>query len=223
MCPVSRRTSNLEQAPIPAPDNASILHIEIWRTILFMLMVVRFYVGSVVFFHKVHGASAPETGSNYYLDFVMGFTQFVFFYAWSVTIFSYSRSPKGFSYYMSVMFLILLFDLVWLLFNVRNDTTETIKIWTVVNLLTALVAFACFITSARLFDLDAQSAEEISLIPVGLVSILDLTENVSGRPIFIRMLQLLMPKPISPRATAPASSAPAGAAGDPPGNPAGAQ
>ena len=38
---------------IPAPDAGWMLHIEIWRTVLFMLMIVRFYVGAVVFFWGV--------------------------------------------------------------------------------------------------------------------------------------------------------------------------
>jgi len=183
------------------------LHIEIWRTIVFMLMIVRFYVVGVVFFNKVYGPSSPQTGSNYYLDFVMGFTQFVLFYAWSITIFSYSRSAKGLSYYLDVMFLILLFDFIWLLFNWRNDTTETLKVWTIVNILTAFVSFLCFITLAKMFDVNVQVAEEIALVPVGLVSMLDITENVSAKPIFVKLLQSVIPKQIKPVAGAPVDSA----------------
>jgi hypothetical protein len=168
-----------------------------------MLMIVRFYVGAVVFFGNVYGGSSPQTQNNYYLDFLMGFTQFVLFYAWSVTIFSYSRSPKGFSYYLEVMFMILLFDFLWLLFNMGNDTAETIKVWTIVNSLTALVSFASFIASAKIFDLNVQVAEEIALIPVAMASVLGLTENVSGIPVFVKLLQSVMPKQIKPVADAP--------------------
>jgi hypothetical protein len=196
---------------IPAAEAAWILHIEIWRTVLFMLMIVRFYVGAVVFFGNVYGASSPQTQNNYYLDFLMGFTQFVLFYAWSVTIFSYSRSPKGFSYYLDVMFMLLLFDLLWLLFNTRNDTAETIKVWTIVNSLTAISSALCFVFAAKVFDLNVQVAEEMALVPVGMASVLGLTENVSGIPVFVKLLQSVIPKQIKPVAVAPVPAAePAG-------------
>jgi hypothetical protein len=191
---------------IPPPDAAWILHLEIWRTVLFIFMIVRFYVGAVVFFGNVYGPLSPQTQNNYYLDFLMGFTQFVLFYAWSVTIFSYSRSIKGFSYYLDVMFFILLFDFLWLIFNMRNDTAQTIKVWTIVNSLTALLSFAFFVASAKIFDIDVQVSEEIALVPVGIASLLGLTENVSGIPVFVKLLQSVMPKQIKPVADAPAAS-----------------
>jgi hypothetical protein len=200
---------------IPPPDTDWLLHIEIWRSLLFMLMIVRFYVGAVVFFTNVYGASSPQTQNNYYLDFLMGFTQFVLFYAWSVTIFSYSRSAKGFSYFLDVMFIILMFDFLWLIFNSRNDTAETIKVWSIVNTLTALVSFACFLACAKVFDVNVQVAEEIALIPVGLASILGLTENVSGIPVFVKLLQAVIPKQVKPVASAPVPAVePAGPEGE---------
>lgn len=192
---------------IPPSEGQWALHIEVWRTILFMLMIIRFYVGSVVFFNKVHGPTSPASGSNYYLDFVMGLTQFLLFYAWSVTIFAYSRSSKGFSYYLFVMFLILLFDLVWLGCNAPYDTAETLKIWAIINTLTALISFLVFVTSADMFDLNFQVAEEIALVPVGLISLLDITENVSDTPIFVKLLHSVLPRQIKPTAVPAASPA----------------
>jgi hypothetical protein len=187
---------------IPAPDALWMLHIESWRTLLFMVMIVRFYVGAVVFFHKVHGPSSPAAG-NYNLDFVMGLIQFIFFYAWSVSIFSYSRSSKGLSAFLWGMFLILLFDLVWLLFNWRYDTAEILKVSAIVNLLTVLVSFMLFLTCADLFDMNFQIAEETALLPVFLTSILGIVESVSDTPIFTKLLQATIPKPIK-TVTAPA-------------------
>ena len=192
---------------IPAADAPWILHIELWRTILFMLMIVRFYVGSVVFFNNVHGCSAPAAESNYYLDFVMGLTQFIFFYAWSVTIFSYSRNSKGVSYFLYGMFLILLFDLVWLLFNWRYDTAERLKVLAIVNTLTALVSFVVFLTWSALLDANFQIAEEVALVPVVLVSVLGISENVSAAPIFTRILESAIPRQVKPTiAPAPVDS-----------------
>jgi hypothetical protein len=128
---------------IPAADAPWILHIESWRTVLFMFMFVRSYVGSIVFFNKVHGPTAPASG-NYYLDFVMGFTQFIFFYAWSVSIFSYSRFSVGISYYLVLMFIILLFDVVWLLTNLSYDTAEMLKVLTIVNTFRLSSVVLCF-------------------------------------------------------------------------------
>lgn len=196
---------------IPAPDALWMLHIESWRTIVFMVMIVRFYVGAVVFFHKVHGPSSPAAG-NYNLDFVMGLIQFVFFYAWSVSIFSYSRSVKGFSPFLWGMFLILLFDLVWLLFNWRYDTAETLKVSTIVNVLTALASFMLFLTCADLLDMNFQIAEETALLPVSLVSIIGIVESVSDTPIFTKLLQSAIPKPMK-TVTAPAPASTIGPTG----------
>src|SRR5579863_5522799 len=110
------------------------------------------------------------------------------------------------------MFLILLFDLVWLIFNWRYDTTERLKVSAIVNLLTALIAFVCFLIFTALLDMNFQVAEEVALVPVCLVSILWIVESVSDTPIFIRLLQSAIPKPIKTE-TAPApigSAAPAG-------------
>ena len=191
---------------IPAPDALWMLHIESWRTALFMVMVVRFYVAAVVFFHKVHGASSPAAG-NYQLDFVMGLVQFIFFYAWSVSIFTYARSSKGLSPFLWGLFLILLFDLVWLMFNWRYDTTETLKVSAIVNLLTAVTSFLCFLCCADLFDINFQISEETAVIPVFLVSIVWIVETISDTTIFTRMLQSLIPMPIK-TTTAPAPANP---------------
>jgi len=190
----------------PAPDAVWVLHIEAWRTALFMVVIVRFYVGAVVFFHKVHGPSSPAAG-NYQLDFVMGLIQFIFFYAWSVSIFTYARSNKGFSAFLWGALLILLFDLVWLLFNWRYDTAERLKVSAIVNVLTALVSFVCFLTCAALLDMNFQVAEEVALVPICLASILWIVESVSDTPIFTRILQSVIPKPIKiVTAPAPAST-----------------
>ena len=100
--------------------------------------------------------------------------------------------------------MLLLFDLLWLIFNKSNDTAETIKVWTIVNSLTALISSLCFLFSAKVFDLNVQVAEEMALVPVGLASILGLTENVSGIPVFVKLLQSVIPKQIKPLAEAPA-------------------
>lgn len=194
---------------IPPPPAPWMLHIETWRTVLFMLMIVRCYVGSVVFFNKVHGPSAPAAG-NYYLDFVMGFNQFVIFYAWSITIFSYSRTPKGLSYFLLGMFLILLYDLLWLIFNWRYDTTERLKVLAIVNTLTALIGFLVFLAFADLFDANFQVAEEAALIPAILVSVLGISDGVSETSFFAKILESAIPKQVKPTVAPAPVTPPAG-------------
>jgi hypothetical protein len=190
----------------PAAGAPWILHLELWRTILFMLMIVRCYVGSVVFFNKVHGPSAPAAG-NYYLDFIMGFTQFNIFYAWSITIFSYSRTTKGFSYFLLGMLLILLYDLLWLIFNWRYDTTERLKVLAVVNTLTALVSLLAFFAFADVLDTNFQVAEEAALIPAMVVAILSISDTISETSFFTKALESAIPKQVKP-AIAPAPVTP---------------
>ena len=172
------------------------LHIEAWRTVLFLVMIIRFYFGSLVFFNDTYidpGRSAEVAIKSYGLDFFMGLMHFILLFAWSVTIVSHGPWRYfGLSNFLIVMWVVLLFDLVWLVFNSGYDTNKRIRLWTVVNMLTFVLSALVFLVAKAITD-DPQIAEEASMVPVGMIAVSELVGMVSERAIFVEWIRSLLP------------------------------
>ncbi len=171
------------------------LHIEAWRTVLFLMMIIRFYFGSLIFFNDTYidrGRSAEVAIKSYGLDFFMGLMHFIILFAWSVTIVSHGpRRYFGLSNFLIVMAVVLAFDLVWWVFNSGYDTKKRIKLWTAVNLLTLGLSALVFLVVKVSTD-NPQIAEEAAMVPVGMIAGVELLGMISERAIFAEWIRKLV-------------------------------
>ena len=95
----------LAQPAAALTQESGVKWLELLRLIVFLMMITRFYLGSVVFFKK-----SADPGKS--IDFFLGFSHFLFFFVWSLTL----KSPPeslGLSGYLITLGIILLLDQVY--------------------------------------------------------------------------------------------------------------
>lgn len=178
---------------------------EVLRLIVFLVLCVRFYLGAAQYFdeayEKVDVQPSTEEGAldseesqykkkSFGLDFLFGFFHFLIFSALSLSI-SYDETRPGEIsniLFPILLLIILLYDVLWLVANWRNDTFHLIKLWAFLNIATvAFAGFAFFITWLvyRLSDIEFNYfiAEMVALIILLLFSALDIAELIIGKPI----------------------------------------
>lgn len=160
---------------------------EALRVALFVLMIVRFYLGASVYFGEIVSPKVKETPpdneTQVGLDFLVGLLHFLIFAAWSMTIVDPSTTFQGMSFFLGGLFIILLYDLAWFLAKkILGHPTGRMKIWTIANFGTAVAVLLIFLLSR---------SEAWAFLPVAFVSVIDLAEIVSGEPYIKRALQSL--------------------------------
>jgi hypothetical protein len=161
---------------------------EFVRLALYILLVVRFYLGAVRFFFHAHTSDASKDQyprRSYTYDFFFGLVHFSAFLALSLTI--DAEKPEGvFLFWLSF---ILLYDFIWWLTCRKFDTSKLIKFWTFVNGLTFVLSMALYVISTKLTNsLPEYWAmlinDTVFMLPVFIVSFLDLREVLNDEPIF---------------------------------------
>ncbi|HEY0428979.1 MAG TPA: hypothetical protein VGC76_14455 [Pyrinomonadaceae bacterium] len=145
---------------------------------------------------------APPVLENKYkkksfgLDFLVGFFHFLIFSALALSIcYDESGWNNEISIYLfpSVLLTILLYDVVWLLVNIKKHTFALIKLWTFLNVVTVVVCAATFGAVWVVYHMKEAKfqyfvAEAIAFIPLLLLSALDIAELIAGTSIIRRML-----------------------------------
>lgn len=200
---------------------------EIARLFIFLILCVRFYLGSTQYFdeayEKIHSVEAPaQTSENatpenevttpipenkykkksFGLDFLIGFFHFIIFSALALSIcYDESGWSNEISYLLfpSFLLIILLYDILWLLLNLKNDTFDLIKLWTFLNVVTVLTCAIVFgivwlVYHVRGAKFNYFVAEFWAFIPLLLLSALDLAELIYGTFLVRRILSWIARK-----------------------------
>lgn len=151
--------------PIPARAD---FYVELVRSIVFLIMIARFYLGGVqVFVPLTAETTVPPIGS--WVHVLTGFIHFLLFFAWAFTAFVQAH-PWHISLFLWVLIGILLWDLPSFLLS-RHQRNK-LKPWLYRNLKTVvgiLVVVGAGWSCPR-------SAEVIALFLVLVVSLIDLHE-----------------------------------------------
>lgn len=94
-----------------------------------------------------------------------------------------------------MMFLaaVFLYDLVWLLANLKNDSIQEMKLWTVMACAVIILAGLMFFITRAVFDNNV-IAEESALAVVMIYILIDFAELVSGKTFFLEWIRKLLPK-----------------------------
>jgi len=184
---------------------------EVVRLVLFLILSVRFYLGATQYFdeafEKIHpriGSDGTITEENQYrrksfgLDFIVGFFHFLVFSALALSITYDETAPNEISnlLFPVILLIILLYDLVWLVLNWKNDTFPLIKLWATLNTITVIFSAVCYFLVWLYYVLQGLQfnsiyAEMIALVPVFLVSVLDIAELIIGKPVIRHFLSWL--------------------------------
>jgi hypothetical protein len=168
------------------PDPGWFVRLETWRLLIFLTMIIRFYLGSSLFFNKAYidPVSSPKfQKKSYGLDFICGLVIFMIFFGWSITIGDKTRLSHGMSNFLLLLTVILAYDFVWFIVNLRYDTVHSIKLWMAINILTFVFAAVIFFAIREIRSNDVL-AEELAFIPVALFSYGDFVEMISNNRVF---------------------------------------
>ena len=167
------------------------VYLVVFRLILFLLTITCFYFGAGIYFDKVH--LNPETAvkyprKSYGLDFASGLIHFLIFFAWSLTVVDFSRHAAGVSPFLFLLSAVFLYDLVWIFANVRFDSVQEIKMWTLMCLFVFVVATAVFFVSRTITQNDVFS-EELALVVYLAYLAGDAVELLTGQPVFLPLIK----------------------------------
>lgn len=199
---------------IDPPDGFRINHLEeLWRLLVFIVLAVRFYFGSAVYFHEAYarihplpeGSKPDAEPANRYsdksfgTDFIFGFFHFVLFAITSLTLVNHTISfgkhdvLRQFSFIGLICF-ILIYDVGWLLINKSNSTYHLIKQWAVLNMVTVMATVSIFtgyfvVCTIFAIPFNFFAAEALALLAVFIASSVDIIELIMGKTIFAKMLR----------------------------------
>jgi hypothetical protein len=115
------------------------------------------------------------------LDFLIGIFHFMLIFAWARTITDLSRPHRlETGHFVIVGAFVLLYDWIWFAVCFRNVTGPKIRFWALLNTATVLISAAFFLVCLA-GGQDAVFREQASLIPVIVISIIDIADLINSK------------------------------------------
>lgn len=164
----------------PPADETGAVMLEAARLFVFLVVIIRFFLGSVYYFDCAHtGPESDEAYPNkdYYVDFLFGLVHFIFFFAWALSIDVFVTHVKLFP---ALLALILLYDWLWYLVSRRYDTHRVIKLWTWMNTAIVVVGATLYLTM-RALEFSPALAQVVAFVPVVVLSLIDIADIMNKR------------------------------------------
>ncbi len=167
---------------------------ETLRLVAFLTMVVRFYMGAAAY-------AAKCKDHEYKLDLFFGILHFILFYAWSISIPLQGSSGHWFR---DILMVILGYNMLWWLVRHRvvGRPIYMVRLWTLVNALTALMIFSLF-SLLRSLNWTTNDAEGVVLILLIVISWIDLSEIIQysdhSKGLFSRIFAAILDRDILDR------------------------
>jgi hypothetical protein len=153
------------------------------RVIVFLVLIVRFYLGSAFYFGAVYQSEDSKTKfpiTNYAADFFSGFLHFVLFVILALLL---EIHTNPIAYFPFLVGFILLWDVIWFATSIRRSTAKMIFWWMGANVVTALFGAVIYLV-IELRSHDHLQAERCAFYLVILVSLLDIGLMMMKRPFF---------------------------------------
>ena len=154
--------------------------VEAARFFIFFVLIARYYLGAVLFFEEAHFSSKTRVGypkKSFMMDFIVGLFHFLFFAALSRSIDIKNTPLRLFDVLIG---LILLYDSFWYRLSRGLDTREIMKSWMVINNTTFIVSLAIYLPIKLTWG-NHIHAELWALIPIAVVSLIDIGELITGK------------------------------------------
>jgi hypothetical protein len=156
---------------------------EIIRVIVFLVLIVRFYLGAAFYFGAVYQSETAKKKfpiTNYAADFFSGFLHFVLFVILALLL---DIHTTPIYYFPFLVGFILMWDVLWFATSTRRSTAKMIFWWMLANLFTALFSAVAYLI-IELRNHDHLLAERCAFYLVILVSLLDIGLMMAKRPFF---------------------------------------
>lgn len=173
-------------------DSAS----EAWKFFVFLILIIRFYLGAAVYFSEYHD-KGERLGTEYVTDFLTGLLHFIFFFALALSLDlapASSEQEPLLTAFEILLGIILLYDLLWWSMCRGGDRADQVKYWAFVNSGTFILALLVHLVAAAFFDAGLMLAEGLALVPVFAVSIIDILEIAKNRHLIGEFLDNINPK-----------------------------
>lgn len=154
------------------------VQLEVWRFALFLLMILRFHLGSGMYFDEVYfreSTASEYHAKSYAVDFLSGLSHFLIAFAWSITVVRHERLFGEVSYYIVGLMAMLLYDNLWCLTSRQYDTKKLIYHWMQINNITALCCILLYGVS-RAAQFDPVLSEHITMLPAFVAALRDIWE-----------------------------------------------
>lgn len=162
----------------PPFEGFSALWPEALRLTVFLIIIVRFYLGAAEFFEKY--AEGARDREAYVFDFFIGLLHFLIFFALAVTVSSHPTAatpqPSPQHWFLVTLCVILLYDWFWWVFTMLLGwkLPAPVPEWIAINTITFVFVLAgYFVSSVRLQPV---TSETIAMVPVLFFSVLDLVD-----------------------------------------------
>lgn len=161
------------------------VQLEVWRSLVFVLIVIQFYLGSSLYFSKVYFRRQSATQfvkRSYPIDFLCGLVHFLVFFVWSITSYHVERARNEVSYFTIALAVVLLYDNVWYIASelANLDTTNEIKPWRDTNHLAFIACLVVYLLVRLAFGMDPVFTEHMILYPAAILGAWDLLKILSG-------------------------------------------
>jgi hypothetical protein len=156
---------------------------EVIRIIVFLVLIVRFYLGSAFYFGAVYQSENARVKfpiTNYAADFFSGFLHFVLFVILALFLEIHTNPVYYFPFLVGF---ILMWDLLWFLSSTRRSTAKMIFWWMIANVITALISAVTYLV-IELANHNHLQAERCAFYIVIFVSLLDIGLMMAKRPFF---------------------------------------
>jgi hypothetical protein len=163
-----------------------------FRLLVFLVVVIRFYLGSAIFFERAHAGETADKdfpNKSYVIDFVFGLVHFLLFFAWA---FSIDINTKPITLFPVLLGVILLYDIPWLIASISFDPLKLMKLWAAINFGATLAGLLVYLAVLHFFTSRTpeeayRTAEEAAYILVIFISILDIWELIGKKEIFRKL------------------------------------
>jgi len=179
-------------------DRIKALHIvtDVIQLAVFLTLVVRFFLGSVRYFHEAHTSSASlykDKRKNYPLDFFFGLIHFSGFLGLAL---AFGQDEWVFLFWLGY---ILFYDIIWIIGCRKCETIELVYVWAFVNFLTLIFSVLSYLIVWTFCGSYYQEYKTYVLfglsmsfiLPILLVSSVEVYEIFSPEPTFTRWFAFL--------------------------------
>ncbi len=158
--------------------NRALAVAELHRLLVFLIVIVRFYVGSAFFFESAHLSLPDIEPRNYAKDFLSGIFHFVMFFVWAFSI--DVLAPRGLWLFPAILAIILFYDILWYCFSHHLRNHNLLIFWLAINIVTLVGGSVLYLVTRSVFTSLPTLAEEVALWVVILASLEDLRVMLTG-------------------------------------------
>jgi hypothetical protein len=181
--------------------------LDVVRLILFLILIIRFYLGAVAYFDNVHFSDPKNTRypkKSYYLDFLVGLVHFLLFFCLAETIEPVAQvrtlESLGLTkeeiitdlghWFNIILGFVLLYDCVWYLLSWKLSTEKALRLWTVLNVAVFILASFSYL-GLTYFGVSSITAMIFAYGVIVLVSLIDIAEIAAGKSIISTWIRAL--------------------------------